>query len=85
MRVLDAASGEARDGLQRVASVLAGRFDEALSGGRIEEAAQMLANFKAAAAGDARVATFEQRLYAAEVSRALNDGNFERAGQAESF
>ena len=77
----DAASGEARDGLQRVAAVLAGRFDEAMSGGRIEEAAQMLANFKAAAAGDARVPAFEQRLYAAEVSRAVNDGNLERAAQ----
>src|ERR1700681_2072721 len=30
----DAANGEARDGLQRVAGVLAGRFEEALSGGR---------------------------------------------------
>ena len=77
----DAASGEARDGLQRVAAVLAGRFDEAMSGGRIEEAAQMLANFKAAAVGDARVPAFEQRLYAAEVSRAVNDGNLERAAQ----
>ena len=75
----DAASGEARDGLQRVAAVLAGRFDEAMSGGHIEEAAQILANFKAAAAGDARVTAFEQRLYAAEVSRALSDGNLERA------
>jgi TonB family protein len=77
----DTTNGEARDGLQRVAAVLAGRFDEAMSGGRIEEAAQILANFKAAAAGDARVPAFDQRLYAAEISRALNDGNFERAAQ----
>jgi TonB family protein len=77
----DAASGEARDGLQRVAAVLAGRFDEAMNGGRLEEAAQTLANFKAAAAGDARVVAFEQRLYAAEVSRAISDGNLERAAQ----
>jgi TonB family protein len=77
----DAANAEARDGLQRVAGVLAGRFDEAMSGGRIEEAGQILANFKAAAAGDARVPAFELRLYGAEVSRALNDGNFERAAQ----
>ena len=77
----DAASGEARDGLQRVAAVLAGRFDEAMNGGRLEEAAQTLANFKAAAAGDARVVALEQRLYAAEVSRAISDGNLERAAQ----
>jgi TonB family protein len=77
----DAASGEARDGLQRVAAVLAARFDEAMSGGRLEEAAQTLANFKSATRGDARVVAFEQRLYAAQVSKALNDGNFERAVQ----
>ena len=77
----DPGSGEARDGLQRVAVVLAGRFDEAMSGARLEEAAQTLANFKAAAPDDARVGTFEQRLYAAQIARALNDGNLERAAQ----
>ena len=77
----DATSAEARDGLQRVAAVLAGRFDEAMGGGRLEEAAQTLANFKSAAPGDARLGAFEQRLYAAEVSKALNDGNLERAAQ----
>ena len=77
----DAESGEAQDGLQRVAAVLAGRFDEAMSGGRVEEAAQTLANFKAAAPADPRVGSFEQRLYAAEISRALGDGNLERAAQ----
>jgi TonB family protein len=77
----DAASGEARDGLQRVAAVLAGRFEEAVNGGRFDEAAQTLANFKAASPSDARVGSFEQRLYAAEVSRAINDGNLDRAAQ----
>jgi TonB family protein len=77
----DPGSGEARDGLQRVAVVLAGRFDEAMNGARLEEAAQTLANFKAAAAGDPRTAAFEQRLYAAQVGRAVNDGNLERAAQ----
>jgi protein TonB len=75
----DASNGEAQDGLQRVASVLAGRFDEALSASRYEEAGQTLANFKAATPADARSATFEQRLYAAEVSKALADGNLDRA------
>jgi TonB family protein len=77
----DPASGEARDGLQRVGAVLAGRFDEAMSGGHLEEAGQTLASFKAAAPNDARLVAFEQRLYAAEVSKALNDGNLERAAQ----
>jgi TonB family protein len=77
----DPASGEARDGLQRVGAVLAGRFDEAMSGGHLEEAAQTLASFKSAAPNDVRLVAFEQRLYAAEVSKALTDGNLERAAQ----
>ncbi len=75
----DASSAEAHDGLQRVAAVLAARFDEALSGARFDEAAQTLANFKAATPQDARVAGFEQRLYSAEIAKALADGNVDRA------
>jgi TonB family protein len=75
----DAANGEAQDGLQRVAGVLAARFEEALSGGHIDEAVLTLANFKAASASDPRVAGFEQRLFSAEVSKALADGNVDRA------
>ena len=75
----DASNAEARDGLQRVAGVLAGRFDEALNAARLDEAAQTLANFKAAAPIDARVAAFEQRLYSAEIGKALADGNLDRA------
>jgi TonB family protein len=75
----DGGNAEARDGLQRVAAVLAGRFDEALSGGRFDEAAQTLANFKAATPQDARVPGFEQRLYAAEIAKALAEGTVERA------
>lgn len=75
----DASNGEAKDGLQRVAGVLAGRFEETLSASRYEEAGQILANFKSATPADPRGASFEQRLYAAEVSRALADGNTERA------
>ena len=66
----DASNGEARDGLQRVAGVLAGRFEDALSASRFEEAAQTLANFKSASARPIRaVAAFEQRCYAAEIAR----------------
>ena len=75
----DAGNAEARDGLQRVAAVLAGRFDEAISGGRFDEAALTLANLKVAVPGDARLGPFGQRLYAAEVSHALADGNVDRA------
>jgi TonB family protein len=73
-------NGEARDGLSRVAAVLAGRFDEALNAGRFDEAAQTLANFKAATPADARGAAFDARLVSADVSRAFADGNYDRAG-----
>ena len=75
----DAANGEARDGLQRVAGVLAARFEEALSGGHIDEAGLTLTNLKAASASDPRVAGFEQRLLSAAVSKAIADGNVDRA------
>lgn len=75
----NANNAEARDGLQRVAGVLAGRFDEAVNGGRLDEAAQTLANLKSAAPADARVAAGEQRLYGAQIAKAIADGNLDRA------
>jgi TonB family protein len=75
----DPANAEAHDGLQRVAGVLAGRFEEALNAGRMDEAAATLASFKSAAPGDARAAPFEQRLYAAQIARAIADGNLDHA------
>jgi TonB family protein len=75
----DASNGEARDGLQRVAAVLAGRFDEALTAGRFDEAALTLANLRAATPTDPRADAFTQRLAVAQVSRALADGNLDRA------
>lgn len=75
----DSHSAEALDGLQRVAGVLGGRLEEALGAGRLDEAALTLANFKAAAGADSRLASFEQRLYAAQMAKALADGNLERA------
>ncbi|MFZ0006849.1 MAG: energy transducer TonB [Steroidobacteraceae bacterium] len=76
----DASNSEARDGLSRVAAVLAGRVDEALSAGRFDEAAQTLANFKAAAPADPRGAALDARLASAEVSKAFADGNYDRVG-----
>lgn len=75
----NSANGEARDGLQRVAGVIAGRFDEALNGGRLDEAAQNFANFKAAVPDDPRVADLGSRLANAEINKAVADGNLERA------
>jgi TonB family protein len=73
------ANAEARDGLQRIAGVLAGRFEEAMNAARLDEAAATLAGFKAAAPSDSRIGAFEQHLYAAEISKAIADGNLDRA------
>ena len=75
----DPSSGEAVDGLQRVASVLASRFEDALTGNRYDEAGQALANLKAAAPGDNRIGGMELRLYTAEIGKALGDGNPDKA------
>jgi len=75
----DPSNGEAVDGLQRVASVLASRFEDALTGNRYEEAGQALANLKSAAPQDSRIAGMELRLYTAEIGRALSDGNSDKA------
>jgi len=75
----DPTNGEATDGLQRVAAVLASRFEEAMTGGRYDEAGVALANLKAAAPKDARIAPLELKLATAQISKALADGNVDRA------
>lgn len=75
----DAASAEALDGLNRIAGVLAGRFEDALNDSKLDEAATALAQFKNAIPEDARVATFQQQLTNAQVSKAMADGNLDRA------
>lgn len=75
----DPANGEALDGLTRVATVLASRFDEALAESRLEEAALALVNFKAARPRDPRVPGMETKLATAQVTKALADGSIDRA------
>ncbi|HVH83451.1 MAG TPA: energy transducer TonB, partial [Steroidobacteraceae bacterium] len=75
----DATNGEARDGLQRVAAVIAGRLDESLNAGRLDEAALNLASLKAAAPDDRRTTEFAARLAAAQFTKALAEGSLERA------
>jgi TonB family protein len=75
----DPSNGEAVDGLQRVAAVLAARFDESMNGSRLDEAGLALANFKAAAPNDSRIAGLEVRLMTAQISKAMADGNMDRA------
>ncbi len=75
----DPTSGEARDGLGRVATVIAGRFEESLNGGRLEEAAQDVANLRAAAPEDPRIPQLSALLANAQIAKAITDGNPERA------
>jgi TonB family protein len=75
----DPSNGEAVDGLQRVAAVLAARFDESMTGAKLDEASLALANLKAAAPNDSRIAGLEVRLMTAQISKALADGNIDRA------
>jgi len=75
----DPTNGEALDGLQRVASVLATRFDEAMGAQHFDEAAVALANLKAASPKDARIPALELRITTAQVNKALAEGNVDRA------
>jgi TonB family protein len=75
----DPSNGEATDGLQRVAAVLAARFDESMTAGKLDEAGLALANFKAAAPNDSKIPGLEVRLMTAQMSKALADGNMDRA------
>lgn len=75
----DPTSGEARDGLGRVATVIAGRFGESLNGGRLEEAAQGVANLRAAVPDDPRIPELSALLANAQIAKAITDGSPERA------
>lgn len=76
---VDSSSGEARDGMARLAGLLGGRFDEAVAAGRYEEAAEALAGLKVAAPGDARLGARQTQLLRGEWSSALASGNTDRA------
>ena len=75
----DPNSGEAKDGLQRVATVAASRFDDSMNSGKYDDASLALANLKAAAPEDPRIGPSELKLFNAQVTKALADGNVDRA------
>jgi protein TonB len=76
---MDAANGEAKDGMTRLATLLSTRFDESLSAGKYDDAAGALAGLKLANPHDAKVSALETRLLQVEISKALADGNLDRA------
>lgn len=75
----DPNNGEAKEGLQRVANVAASRFDESLNSSKYDEASLALANLKVAAPQDQRIGPFELKLMTAQVTKAIADGNMDRA------
>jgi periplasmic protein TonB len=76
---VDASNGEARDGMARLAGLLGTRFDEAVTAGHYDEAAEALAGLKVAAPQDSRLAARQAQLLRAEWSNALAGGNTDRA------
>jgi periplasmic protein TonB len=75
----DPNNGEAKDGLQRVASVAAARFDESMNATKFDDASLALANLKVAAPTDSRIPAFELKLTTVQINKALGDGNIDRA------
>lgn len=70
---------EALDGLSRVANVLANRIEESVAEGRLDVAAQALANLRSAVPDDKRIGPLAERLLTAQVQQALDDDNVDRA------
>ena len=75
----DGTNAEGIDGLARLATVFASRFDESLQAGRLDEAASGLAQFKSTAPKDERLADMETRLTSAQINKAIADTNLDRA------
>lgn len=76
---MDASNFEARDGLARIGGVLTARVEEAIVANRMDEATAALSAAKSAIPGDTRLAPLEGRLVEAHVTRALADGDLDRA------
>ena len=75
----DPTSGEAKDGLRRVGDVLISRFNDAMSGAHYGDAALALATLKLAQPSDSHLGAFQLQLSTAEISKALAEGNADRA------
>lgn len=71
-------NGEAQDGLNRIAGVLAARCDKALTGSHYDEAATTLAQLKSATPKDERIAGLESRLLAARLEMARQQEDAKR-------
>ncbi len=75
----DATNGEAKDGLRRVGDVLVSRFNDAMSAAHYSDAALALATLKLAQPADSHLSPFQVQLSTVQLSKALADGNADRA------
>ena len=75
----DPTNGEAKDGLRRVGDVLVSRFNDAMSGAHYSDAALALATLKLAQPSDSHLGAFQLHLSTAEITKALAEGNGDRA------
>jgi len=75
----DPANGEAKDGLRRVADVLVSRFNTAIAASHYADAALALATLRLAQPSDSHLGAFQLQLSSAGISKALADGNADRA------
>ncbi|MGH8180783.1 MAG: hypothetical protein ACRETR_07370, partial [Steroidobacteraceae bacterium] len=72
-------NGEAKDGLRRVGDVLVSRFNDAMTGVHYSDAALALATLKLAQPSDSHLGPFQLQLSTAEITKALAEGNADRA------
>ena len=86
--LLDPSSGEASQGLQRLAEILFAKVQSALDERKFDVALQALETARSINPGDGRLAAFDERLAAlrtelgpAQIQAALNAQNFDRATQ----
>ena len=75
----DPTNGEAKDGLRRVGDVLISRFNDAMSGAHYSDAALALATLKLVQPSDSHLGPFQLQLSTVEITKALADGNADRA------
>ncbi|MGH8229895.1 MAG: energy transducer TonB, partial [Steroidobacteraceae bacterium] len=76
---VDPTSGEARDGMTRLAGLLNSRFKEAMSAGRYDQATEAIADLRIAAPGAAGLAAMQSRLLQAEIRTAITGSDVARA------
>jgi TonB family protein len=86
--LLDPSSGEASQGLQRLAEILFAKVQSALDERKFDVALQALESARSINPGDSRLAAFDERLASlrtelgpAQIQAALNAQNFDRATQ----